>query len=161
MPSPLPRHEEVAIGLGMPPAEAFARLDGPLRLAAHMASSSSMMAGASMRIETDAAHGQAIGSHIRLSGRVLGLDLLVEEEVTEYAPPWRKAWRTLGEPRLLVIGAYGMGFEVEPREGGSRVRLWIDYELPSRGPARWLGRLLGGVYARWCTARMLPAAARA
>lgn len=157
MPPPLPRHEEAAADVGIAPSEAFARLDDHRRLAAHMASRSSMMLGASMRIEADAAQGRAIGSRIRLSGRVLGLPLFVEETVTDYAPPQRKAWQTLGEPRLLVIGAYRMGFEVEPRTGGSRVRLWIDYQLPTRGAARWLGRLLGGFYARWCVGQMLEA----
>lgn len=68
-------------------------------------------------------------------------------------------WQTTGEPRLLVIGRYRMGFEVQPCGVGSRVGLWIDYELPRVGVAHWLGRLLGRFYARWCTSRMLDALA--
>ena len=114
-----------------------------------------MMAGASMRIATDALNGQAVGSRIALSGRVLGIGLAAEEAVTAYDPPRRKVWQTLGEPHLLVIGAYRMGFEVGPCEGGSRVALWIDYDLPRRGIGRWLGRWFGRWYAKWCVAQML------
>jgi hypothetical protein len=115
------------------------------------------MAGASMRIESDARNGRAIGSRIRLSGRVLGVALVIEEVVTDYEPPRRKAWQTLCEPRLLVIGPYCMGFDVQPHAGGSHVTMWIDFALPRRGVARWLGRLLGCFYARWCTTQMLGA----
>ena len=152
---PLPLHHEAAIDLGLAPAAAFARLDDHRRLAAHMASPSLMMAGASMRIATDALNGQAVGSRIALSGRVLGIRLAVEEAVTAYDPPRRKVWETLGEPHLLVIGRYRMGFEVGPRAGGSRVALWIDYDLPRRGIGRWLGRWFGRWYAKWCVAQML------
>jgi hypothetical protein len=154
----LPRHVESVIETGLAPAEAFARLDDHRRLAAHMQSRSPMLAGSSMRIETDAQQGRGIGSRIRLSGQVLGLELFVEEAVVEYLPPRRKVWQTTGEPRLLVIGRYRMGFEVQPCGVGSRVGLWIDYELPRVGVA-WLGRRLGRFYARWCTSRMLDALA--
>jgi hypothetical protein len=76
--------------------------------------------------------------------------------VTECAPPRRKVWETVGTPRLLVIGPYRMGFEVSPEgAAGSRLRVFIDYALPTGAPARWLGRALGGAYARWCTHRMV------
>src|SRR5512134_1621294 len=151
--------EQATVDVAMAPGEAFARLDDHRRLSAHMASSSPMMAGGSMHVETDDRHGQSIGSRIRLTGRVLGIALAVEEAITDYEPPWRKAWQTLGEPRLLVIGPYRMGFEVQPQGSGSRVTLWIDYGLPDRGVERWLARLLGRFYARWCTTRMLGALA--
>lgn len=113
-----------------------------------------MTAGASMRIDTDERHGQAVGSVIRLSGRVLGLRLSVDEVVTEREPPHRKAWETVGEPKLLVVGAYRMGFTIDPVAGGSRLVVFIDYDLPARGIGRMLGALLGRRYAAWCTRRM-------
>ena len=33
-------------------------------------------------------------------------------------------------PRLLVIGAYKMGVQITPVSGASRMRVFIDYELP-------------------------------
>lgn len=61
-------------------------------------------------------------------------------------------------PRLLVVGAYRMGFDIESRPGGSRLRVFIDYALPER--MRWLGWLLGAYYARWCTRQMVDDAER-
>lgn len=81
--------------------------------------------------------------------------LSVEEVVSEYNPPVLKTWETRGEPRLLLIGPYRMGFDLAPREGKTQLRVWIDYNLPSGWPGRWLGRLLGAVYADWCVTRMV------
>lgn len=113
------------------------------------------MVGASMHVELDERQGRGVGARITMSGRVLGLRLELDEEVVEYDPPRRKGWATLGEPRLLVIGRYRMGFSVEPVGAGSRIRIWIDYELPVRRALRWLGALAGRFYARWCLRQML------
>ena len=87
-------------------------------------------------------------------GRVLGLDLAVDEVVTERVPPLRKTWETRGEPRLLVIGSYRMGFTVSARGDRSRLVVFIDYRLPPRGFAHGLGWIFGRAYAAWCTRRM-------
>lgn len=147
-------HDQAAGEVSATAETAFAFLDDHRRLSSHM-ESSPMMLGSSMRIEIDRLRGQAVGSMIRLHGRVLGMRLALEQAVTEYEPPRRKAWQTLGEPRLLVIGGYRMGFDVEPAGARCRVRIWIDYDLPRAGVGRWLGLLLGRVYARWCTRQML------
>ena len=83
----------------------FAILDDHRRLAGHMETRSLMMSGATMRLETDAQQGQAVGSVIRAAGRVLGMNLAVEEVVSERVPPLHKSWETRREPRLLVIGS--------------------------------------------------------
>jgi hypothetical protein len=62
-----------------------------------------------------------------LRGRVLGLSLCLDEVVTDRNPPRRKVWRTVGEPRLLVIGAYEMGFELYSTTDGVLLRVGIDY----------------------------------
>lgn len=152
-----PKHFEASTDVAAPARSVFDRLDDHRQLSAHMQSASPMMAGAAMTVETDERGGRAVGSRIRLAGRVLGVALRVDEAVTEYEPPRRKVWQTVAEPRLLVIGRYRMGFSVEPVDTGCRVRLWIDYDLPARGVARWLGRLAGDYYARWCTQQMLLA----
>ena len=107
-----------------------------------------------MTFEVDAGRGQAIGSTIRLRGRAFGIRLFVEEVVTERDPPHRKVWETVGQPRLLVIGHYRMGYDIVPQSGGSLFNVFIDYALPEAIPARWFGRMFGGVYARWCTRRI-------
>lgn len=113
-----------------------------------------MMGGGSMTLETDAMHGRAVGSHLKLMGVVWGLHLWLEEVVTERIPPRRKVWETVGSPRLVVIGSYQMGFDIEGAERGSRLTVFIDYALPASGFGRWLGLVLGRSYANWCTTRM-------
>lgn len=149
---PLHHHSEVDVAVDA--HSLFALLDDHGRLAGHMEKPSLMMAGATMRVETDALRGQAVGSVIRITGRVLGLDLVVEEVVTERVSPFRKTWETRGEPRLLVIGSYRMGFTISPQEDRSRLIVFIDYQLPPRGFSRWLALVFSRAYATWCTRRM-------
>lgn len=137
-----------------PPVELFSVLDDHTRLSAHMESTSWVMLGSRMRLHLDADDGRKVGSRIRITGRVLGIALVVEETITERTPPARKVWETIGQPRLLVIGRYRMGFEITPLGHDSRLRVFIEYALPA-GPAQILGFLLGPLYARWCVQRMV------
>jgi hypothetical protein len=98
-----------------------------------MNESSWMMGGGRMVVEADDANGQAVGSLIRLSGRVFGLLLYLDEVVTRRDPPFDKVWATVGAPRLVVIGAYRMGVHITPDKGGSRLSVFIDYDLPTDG----------------------------
>jgi len=149
-----PLHHRSTVLLAVDAAQLFAHLNDHRRLSSHMEKPSLMTAGASMRIATDERNGQAVGSVIRMTGQVLGLCLSLEEVVTKYEPPHEKMWETRGEPRLLVIGDYQMGFAIEPVPGGSRLVIFIDYRPPPRGFGRLLGRVLGRSYAAWCTRRM-------
>jgi Polyketide cyclase / dehydrase and lipid transport len=151
---PFPLHHRSEALLAVDAARLFAHLDDHRRLASHMEKPSLMTAGASMRIDIDDRHGQAVGSVIRMSGRMLGLGLAVEEAVIRRDPPHEKIWVTIGKPRLVVIGAYRMGFTITPAGTGTRLVVFIDYRLPGRGIGKWLGRLLGAPYAAWCTRRM-------
>ena len=145
--------------MAAPAEEVFAFVDDHSKLSSHMSRRSWMMGGGAMSIETDAMGGRAVGSKIRLSGSVLGVLLSVEEVVIERLPPHRKMWRTCGEPKLLVIGAYQMGVDVEPRGKESLLRVFIDYAYPTRGIWRLLGSLFAVSYAKWCTGRMAHDAA--
>lgn len=141
----------------------FAHLDNYTRLSAHMRRRSWRMGWGQMDLHLDERAGRAVGSRIRLEGRVFGVRLALEEVVTERAPPTRKVWVTVGTPRLLVIGRYRMGFTLVPAGASARgddsdevtLTVFIDYTLPGHGLSRLLGRLFGHWYARWCTQRML------
>lgn len=137
------------------PEVLFTHLDDHARLVRHMEKPSLMTAGGVFRVETDQLQGKAVGSVIRMSGAVLGIDVWVEEVVTEYRPPFSKSWETRREPRLLVVGRYQMRFAISPQGASSLLTVVIDYRLPSRGVARLFGRLLGKSYASWCTRRMV------
>jgi Polyketide cyclase / dehydrase and lipid transport len=155
----LPYHFESNVEVSAAADAVFSHLDDHSRLSAHMSNSSRMMAGSRMAIELDASEGRAVGAIIRLRGQVLGIPLCVEEIVTERKPPLRKVWETTGRPQLLVIGSYRMGYEITPQAQASRLRVFIDYALPDEPISRWLGRLFGHFYARWCTQRMARDAA--
>lgn len=113
-----------------------------------------------MALELDDAKRKAVGSHIRLAGRVFGIRSYLDEVVTRRDPPTNKVWETVGVPRLLVIGAYKMGVQIAPVSGGSRMHVFIDYDLPTGWVTFWFGRLFGEIYAKWCVAQMLSGAAR-
>ena len=153
-------HLETTVEVDAPPERLFAQLDDHEVLASHMMQSSAMMGGSRMFFEFDAARGRAVGSKIRMFGRMLGLTLDVSEVVTERVVPERKVWETVGTPKLLVVGSYRMGFRVQPNGDRSELTVFIDYDDPP-GAAKVLGRLLGPTYARWCTIRMAEGAAAA
>lgn len=151
------RHHEGTALIAAAPEEVFAFIDDHSRFASHMSGSSWMMGGGRMVMEVDAAKGQAVGSHIRLTGRAFGFRLLLDEVVTRRTPPAVKLWETVGSPKLLVIGTYRVGAEIWPASQGSRVRVFIDYDLPT-GPTLVLGWLFGALYAKWCVKQMLAGA---
>lgn len=162
-PDGFPYHAEAQGRLRAAAGRVFAFLDDHARLAAHMTRRSWRMGWSRMNLQFDEGAGQALGSRIRLEGRVLGVRLSLEEEVTEHTPPIRKVWATVGTPRLLVIGPYRMGFTLGAGDfaandvGADQVTLtvFIDYALPARGLSWLLGRIVGHWYARWCTRRMV------
>ena len=154
-------HRERTQFVAASPSQVFAFVDDHSRLSSHMEQSSWMMGGGRMSIETDAAKGQAVGSHIRLKGRVFGLNVFLDEIVVVREPPSQKVWETVGEPRLLVIGPYRMGFDIRDSHGGSELRVFIEYGLPRGLVTRWLGRMFGGWYANWCVEQMLAGPVKA
>jgi hypothetical protein len=162
VPAEFPYHTETTGILSASLQEAFTHLDDHNRLSAHMSRRTWRTGWGKMQIDLDDHGGRAIGSHIRLSGRVFGVWLEVDEVVIEYDRPVRKVWQTVGTPRLLVIGPYRMGFSLVPVDGSApnsdghlQLTVFIDYRLPLEGLPRILGRAFGHWYARWCTARMV------
>ena len=142
------------------PEALFEHLDDQTRLGAHMEKPSMMMMGGRMTYAFDEAKGRAVGSVITMGGSFLGIRLFAEEVVTERDPPRRKVWETRGRPRLLIIGAYRMGFEIEPAGERSKLRVFIEYDDPVRPLERALGLVFAPLYARWCVTRMAEDAAR-
>ena len=108
---------------------------------------------------TDEGAGARVGSRISLSGKAFGLSLFLDEEVAQYEPPIAKTWETLGEPMLLVIGAYRMGFGIGDGAEHAKLCVFIDYDLPRNSFTKVLGFLFGHFYASWCVRSMLADAA--
>lgn len=154
----LPRSFETSIELSAPPEAVFDFLDDFTQIGAHMMRRTWMMAGSRMNYEFGAARGRAIGARVRITGAFLGIPIEIEERVTDRDRPAGKAWRTIGVTRMLIMGAYRMGFTVHAIPGGSRLQGYIDYVLPQRGFAKVAGWLFAGTYARWCVRGMLSGA---
>lgn len=136
------------------PNRLFDHLDDQARLGSHMEKPSMMMMGGRMTYEFDGAKGRAVGSVIKVAGSFLGIRLFIEEVVTERDPPRRKVWETRGQPRILIIGPYRMGFEITPSAAHSSLRVFIEYDDPPSPVGRILARAFAPVYARWCVRRM-------
>lgn len=150
------RHYEESAVINASPEEVFAIVDNHAALSAHMTEPSLMMGGGRMETTADEGGGQNVGSHLRMESTAFGLSLFLDEVVTEYEPPYRKVWETVGDVRLLVIGHYRWSNIIEPRGDRSLLRVSFEYDLPSSNA--WLGRLLGGMYAKWCVRQMINTA---
>ena len=116
------RHYEESACIPATARAVFDFVDDPTRLSSHMSRSSWMMGGGNMAIVLDEGRGQAVGSHIRLSGKAFGFSLFADEVVTRREPPRLKVWETVGLPTLLVIGTYRMTTMIEPQLEGSTHR---------------------------------------
>ena len=150
------RHYEETTPIPASPKEVFNYVDDHSRFSSHMNQSSWMLGGGKMETFVDAGNGQKVGSHIRMAGRALGISLSLDEVVTRHEPPKIKTWETVGIPELLVIGSYRMGVEIKPHQARSRLKVFIDYDLPPTHV--WLGKLFAGFYAAWCVRQMLATA---
>ncbi|MDQ4421605.1 hypothetical protein OOT33_14350 [Sphingobium sp. DEHP117] len=160
LPQTYRHHMSETVAVATTPTALFALLDDHDRLATHMMKPSAMMGWSAMNVTFDAGRGREHGSRISMRGRILGLEIEVDEVVTKREPPRLKTWTTRGTPRLWVIGAYRMGFEIKPDRTRSLLTIFIDYELP-RWPFRPLGLIAGRFYARWCVRMMAQDAVKA
>lgn len=149
------KHYEENVVLEVKPEEVFAYVDDHHKFSSHMNKSSWMLGGSRMETKVDEGQGQRIGSHITMSGKVFGISLFLDEVITKHEPPNRKVWETVGTPRLIVIGSYQLGFDLNHVNDGTNFKVFIDYELPKALNTRWLGFLFGGMYAKWCVRQMI------
>lgn len=148
------RHYEKTVKVEASADKVFAYADDHRNFSSHMNQSSWMMGGGRMKTETDEGNGKKVGSHIRMGGTVFGINLFLDEVIVEHEPPRSKAWETVGEVKLLVIGHYKLGFKVSPKEEKALLKVYIDYNLPQTLISNILGRVFGGIYAKWCVEKM-------
>jgi hypothetical protein len=146
-------HCETVESVQASPTALFAHLDRHDRASGKM--KRSWLPGTWMHIDVDERIGGSIGTHMRITGRVLGVPVSAEEVVTLHEPPFRKTWTTVGDVRLLIVGSYRMGFSIEPHGSSSRLRVFMDYRLPEQVAWRLIGILLCGTFARWYTGGLI------
>src|SRR3989344_149035 len=97
------KHYEDSLVIKAGAKEVFAYADDHANFSSHMNKSSWMMGGGIMKTEVDEGEGKKIGSHIRMNGKVFGINLFLEEVVTEREVPYSKAWETVDDINLIVI----------------------------------------------------------
>jgi hypothetical protein len=91
-----------------------------------------------------------------MSGKAFGISLALDEVVTRHEAPTLKTWETVDQPKLIIIGHYKMGIEIKPMSDLSSMRVYIDYDLPTKNT--WLGKLFSAWYAKWCVQQMIQGA---
>jgi hypothetical protein len=146
-----------SVTIEAPAERVFAYVDDIRNLARHMSESRSMpMMGSKLKLEIMTPQPTGVGAVYRYSGRMMGLTIDFSETITSYVAGREKAWRTIGEPQLLIIAGYGMRVLVEPvSPTSSRLTIGIDYELPRASIGRLRGWALAASYSRWCLASMV------
>lgn len=148
------KHYEESVMVTADAARIFIYADDHTNFSSHMNKSSWMMGGGKMETTTDEGKGQRVGSHIQMGGKVFGIHVFLDEVITIHEPPYKKAWKTVGSINLLIIDHYTLGFEIIPQTDTALLRVYIDYNLPQSAKTRWLGVLLGTMYAKWCVTQM-------
>ena len=148
--------------IGASAERVFAYVDDIRNLARHMSESPSMpMMGSKLTLEIVTTEPTGVGAIYRYSGQMLGLVLDFSEAVTTYVAGREKIWRTIGDPKLLIIRGYEMRVLVGPATPTtSNLTISIDYELPASGFWRLAGWLLADVYSRWCLKGMVDGSKR-
>jgi len=154
------RTYEVRRTLKSSPGAAFEFLDDPRQLFSHMGKSSWMMMGSRMKMSLDSGGGRKVGSVINLDGKMMGLALFVREHVIERSVPVQKVWETIGPQKMLIIDQYRMGFRLLGAGEVTHLTVIIKYNLPRTFWNRALGKVFAGIYARWCTEKMVSDASK-
>jgi hypothetical protein len=157
----MPRLSRTAL-IGASAERVFAYVDDIRNLARHMSENPSMpMMGSKLTLEIVTAELTGVGATYRYKGKMLGLVLDFSETVTRYIAGREKIWRTIGNPKLLIMRGYEMRVLVEPvTPTTSNLTISIDYELPASGFWWIAGWLLGDAYSRWCLTGMVDGSKR-
>lgn len=149
---PYEEHYEDSIFMPAPAQDVLDYVDDHSNYYSHVIKFSRMVGG-SMDLQMDDSHGQSVGSHIRLSGKVLGRSLSPEEVITKREPPHIKTWETVGIPKFLIVGQYQYNVQIEPQGNGSVLRVTFYSDPPKESGA--LRRLFSKAYTKLCAREMI------
>lgn len=137
------------------PTEVFGCLDDMHEIGKHMTESSMPLMGSKLKFEILSPNVTDIGATYRYYGKIMGLPLDITEVVRSYKMNEEKYWETIGEPKIIIMSHYVLGFQLQPTAGGTQATFVIDYEIPQHGLSKILGLLLSNWYAHWCLRMML------
>ena len=121
----------------------------------HMTQSSPMMMGSKLKLEFLTENHTGRGSKYKWTGKMIGMRMDFEVEVTKWIFPKEKIWETIGDTKLIIYSWYRMHLIVTPITNGSKAELSISYENPKGFFNKILSFLFAGWYCRWCLKNML------
>lgn len=147
-------HFSQTIQINKKVAQVFAYIDDIHNTGWHMEKSSMPMMGSKMTVETISEQKSGLGATYRWTGKVMGLRIDFTETITRWVKNKERVWQTIGDPQIIIMGNYVMGFFLKPILESTQLTFEIDYELPK--PLFWslVGRLLSPWYSRWCLSNM-------
>lgn len=136
------------------PETVFRYVDDIRNTGWHMTKASMPLMGSKLNLEILSKNSSGEGATYRWCGKVMGFTIDFTETVTKWIVNKEKRWKTVGEPRLVIISNYEMWFLVEPVSGQTKLTFGINYELPEPVLWRFLGWLLADWYCKWCLDHM-------
>jgi hypothetical protein len=147
-------HLSQSVQIAASPAAVFDHVDDIHNTGWHMEKSSMPLMGSKMTVEVLSKNHSGLGATYRWTGKVLGMTLDFTETIVKWVKNKERVWRTIGEPKIIIMGNYEMAFFIEPVEGGSELTFEIRYELPKPFFGKLLGVLLANWYSKWCLNNM-------
>ena len=138
-----------------PPQKVFAQMDDFSKTGMHMGESSMMMMGSKLKLEQLSSNATGVGATYRWHGKIMGMAIDFTETVSQWQPPERKEWETVGEAKIIIMSWYRMWFEIRPVEHGTLAKLFISYLPPQNWFFKILSFLLARLYCNWCLNNML------
>lgn len=146
------KHYEESIFIPAPARNVFDYVDDHSRYYSHVIKFARLLGG-HMDLQMDESHGQSVGSHIRLSGKVFGRSLSLEEVITKREVPYIKTWETVGTPKFLIVGKYQYTVRVESKDHGSFLNISFDFSPPKK--SGWFRLFLSNIYSKMCAGEMV------
>jgi len=137
-----------------PPETVFRYVDDIRNTGWHMTKASMPLMGSKLNWEILSRNLSGEGATYRWHGRVMGLTIDFTETVTRWIADREKGWKTVGNPRMVIISNYEMWLRVEPAAGQTKLTFGIEYDLPKPFFWRFLGWLLADWYCKWCLRHM-------
>ncbi|MBB1286855.1 SRPBCC family protein [Flavisolibacter sp. BT320] len=91
-----------------PPQKVFEQMDDFSKTGMHMGESSMLMMGSKLTLEQLSQNATCVGASYRWHGKIMGLAIDFAETVTEWQPPERKEWQTIGKAKIIIMSWYKM-----------------------------------------------------
>jgi uncharacterized membrane protein len=155
------RRLQNSIEINAPTEAVFSYVDDIRNTGWHMTKSSMPLMGSKLQLEILLNKPSGVGATYRWFGKVMGFKIDFSETVTKWVPNQERVWKTIGNPKILIIEDYEMRFLTEPLNQHTRLTFEIQYNLPKAFFWRAIALLLADWYSKWCLKNMCEDAKRA